>query len=60
MAIFCFFTGTEGAGGDADSGELSSDGKVGIFFTGVVRFFSFWENVFFGRDGTLPPVLIFQ
>lgn len=25
VAIFCFFTGTEGAGGDGDSGELSSD-----------------------------------
>lgn len=54
----CLFT--EGAGGDGDSGELSSDGKVGTFFTGVVRFFSFWEHVLFGRDGSLPPVLIFQ
>lgn len=60
VARFCFFTGTEGAGGDGDSGELSSDGKVGTFFTGVVRFFSFWEHVLFGRDGSLPPVLIFQ
>lgn len=60
VARFCFFTGTEDAGGDGDSGELSSDGKVGIFFTGVVRFFSFWEHVFFGRDGSLLPVLIFN
>lgn len=30
VARFCFFTGTEDAGGDGDSGELSSDGKVGI------------------------------
>lgn len=55
VARFCFFTGTEDAGGDGDSGELSSDGKVGIFITGVVRFFSFWEHVFFGRDGSLLP-----
>lgn len=60
VARFCFFTGTEDAGGDGDSGELSSDGKVGTFFTGVVRFFSFWEHVFFGRDGSVLPVLIFN
>lgn len=57
VARFCFFTGTEGAG---VMETASSDGKVGTFFTGVVRFFSFWEHVFFGRDGSRPPVLIFQ
>lgn len=57
---FCFFIGIEDVGGDGDSGELFSDGKVGIFFIGVVCFFFFWEYVFFGRYGSFLFVLIFN
>lgn len=62
VAKLRFFTGSHGAGGGGDSGELFNDDILDLFFTGVVCFlrFSFWESLVFGRDGILLPMLKMQ